>query len=84
MLTSTVRNPGALSIMRTGTWPMPQPRCSAASACRYSVWPGWSMPGGRQRLLVDRRGHHGGDLAAQRRARGPGDAVGRRAAGQPR
>ena len=34
-------------------------------------------PGRGQRLLVDRRGDDGADLAAQRSLRGPGDAVGR-------
>ena len=44
MLTRTVRKPGQLSIMRTGNCATGTPWCAAASACRYSVCPGWSIP----------------------------------------
>ena len=45
MLTSTVRNSSLASIMRTGSSATGTPRCSAATACSSSVWPGYSEYG---------------------------------------
>jgi hypothetical protein len=72
MLTSTVRSSSLASIMRTGiVGQRPRRQVRGGLGLQQFGVAGVRQAGGGQRLLVQRRGDQGGDLAAQRGARGP-------------